>query len=99
MPWECYEYTFTQDGSPSGKGPCIMCMHDNQLHVKVEVKNAGASLSPAQKITGTMVTTKALMSNVASFKAFAEAVTVESATVAAAMEFTVAAATVAMMRW
>jgi hypothetical protein len=70
-----------------------MCVHDYPLRVKVEVKNTGASLSPAQKITGTMVTTKALMSNVASFKAFAEAVAVESAAVAAATESTVAAAT------
>ncbi len=48
MPWECYECTLVQEGSPSGTGPCIMCMHDNPLCVKVEVEDADASPSPAQ---------------------------------------------------
>jgi hypothetical protein len=39
--------------------------------------------SPAPKITGLMMTTKALMLDEASLKAFSEAVTVESAAVAA----------------
>jgi len=97
MPWECYECAFIQDGSPSGKGPCIVRMHDNPLRVKVEVEDAGASPSPAPKITGMMVKTKALMSNVASLQAFVEAVMVESAVVAAATESAVAAAAVTMM--
>ncbi len=98
MPWECFECTFVQEGSPSGRGPCIMCMHDNPLRIKVEVEDAvsgrgpcimcmhdnplrikvevedaGASPSPALKITGTNVKMKDLMSDVASLKAFAEA--------------------------
>jgi hypothetical protein len=75
-----------------------MCMHDNPLRIKVEVEDAGASPSPAPKITGTLVKTKALMLDVASLKAFAEAITVESASVAsAAAESAVAAATATMM--
>ena len=67
MPWECYECTFVQEDSPSGEGPCIMCMHDNPLRIKVEVEDAGASPSPAPpKITGTAVKKKALMSDMAS---------------------------------
>ena len=98
MPWECYECTFVQEGSPSGKGPCIMCMHGNPLHIKVEVEDAGASPSPAPKITGTAVNTQALMSDVASLTAFVEAIMVESAAVAAAAaESAVAAAAATMM--
>ena len=82
MPWECYECTFVQEGSPSGRGPCIMCMHDNPLRIKVEVEDASASPSPAPKITGTDVEMKDLMSDVGSLKAFAEATT-ESATAVA----------------
>ncbi len=85
MPWEWYECTFAQEGSPSGKGPCIMCMHDNPLRVKVEVEDADASPSPAPpKITRTAVKTKALMSDVASLTTFSEAIMAESAAVAAA---------------
>ena len=73
-------------------------MHGNPLHIKVEVEDAGASPSPAPKITGTAVKTQALMSDVASLKAFAEAITVESAAVAAAAaESAVAAAAATMM--
>ena len=75
MPWECFECTFVQEGSPSGRGPCIMCMHDNPLRIKVEVEDASASPSLAPKITGTDVKMKDLMSDVASMKALAEAVT------------------------
>jgi hypothetical protein len=100
MPWECYECTFVQEGSPSGRGPCILCMHDNPLRIKVEVEDAGASPSPAPKITGTDVETKDLMSDVASLKAFAEAITESSAAAvasAAAEESAAAAAAVTMM--
>ena len=100
MPWECYECIFVQEGSPSGMGPCIMCMHDNPLRVKVEVEDASASPSPAPKITGTAVKTKALMSDVGSLKAFVEAISVESAAMAAAAaaaEPAVAAAAATMM--
>ncbi len=87
MPWECYECTFVQEGKPSGTGPCIMCMHDNPLRVKVDVEDANASPSPAPpKITGAAVKTKALMSDVVSLKAFSEAIAEESAAVAAAVE-------------
>jgi len=99
MPWECYECTFVQEGSPSGRGPCIVYMHDNPLRIKVEVEDAGASPSPAPKITGTDVETKDLMSDVASLKAFAEAI-MESAAAevsAAAEESAAAAAAVTMM--
>jgi hypothetical protein len=54
-------------------------MHGNPLRIKVEVEDAGASPSPAPKITGTAVNTQALMSDVASLTAFVEAITVESA--------------------
>ena len=74
MPWECFECTFVQEGSPSGRGPCIVCMHDNPLCIKVEVEDASASPSPAPKITGTDMETKDLMSDAASLKAFAEAI-------------------------
>ena len=100
MPWECFECTFVQEGSPSGRGPCIMCMHDNPLRIKVEVEDAGASPSPAPKITGTDVKMKDLMSDVASMKAFAEAITTESAAAVAsavAEEPAVAAAAATMM--
>jgi len=74
-------------------------MHDNPLHIKVEVEDAGASPSPAPKITGTDMETKDLMSDVASLKAFAEAIMESSAAVvlAAAEESTAAAAAVTMM--
>jgi len=81
MPWECYKCTFVKEGSPSGRDPCIVCMHDNPLHIKVEVEDAGASPSPAPKITGTDMETKDLMSDVASLKAFAEAITESAAAV------------------
>ena len=98
MPCECFKCTFVQEGSPSGRGPCIMCMHDNPLRIKVENEDSSASPSPAPKITGTAVKTEALMSDVASLKAFAEAITVESAAVAsAAVESAVAAAAATMM--
>jgi hypothetical protein len=99
MPWECYECTFVQESSPSGKGPCIICMHDNPLRVKGEVEDADASPSPAPpKITGSAVKTKALMSDVESLKAFLEAIAEESAAVvAAAEESAEAAAAVTMM--
>jgi hypothetical protein len=100
MPWECFECTFVQEGSPSGRGPCIMCMHDNQLRIKVEVEDASASPSPpAPKITGTDVKMKDLMSGMASMKAFAESITESAAAVASAVaeESTVAAAAVTMM--
>ena len=99
MLWECFECTFVQEGSPSGRGPCIMCMHDNPLRIKVEVEDAGASPSPAPKITGTVVKMKDLMSDVASMKAFAEAITESTAAVALAVaeESAVAAAAVTMM--
>ena len=80
MPCECFKCTFVQEGSPSGRGPCIVCMHDNPPRIKVEVEeDASASPSPAPKITGTDVKMKDLMSDVASMKALAEAVTEESA--------------------
>ena len=64
----------------------------------IEVEDAGASPSPAPKITGTDMETKDLMSDVASLKAFAEAITVESTAVAAAaVESAVAAAAATMM--
>ena len=100
MPWECYKYTFVQEGSPSGRGPCIVCMHDNPLCIKVEVEDASASPSPTPKITGTDVKMKDLMSDVASMKAFAEEVITESATAVAsavAEESAAAAAAVTMM--
>jgi hypothetical protein len=50
-------------------------MHDNPLRIKVEVEDASASPSLAPKITGTDVKMKDLMSDVASMKALAEAVT------------------------
>jgi len=74
--------------------------NDNPLRIKVEVEDAGASPSPAPKITGTDVETKDLMSDVASLKAFAEVITVESAAAvvsAAAEESAAAAAAVTMM--
>ena len=99
MPWECFECTFVQEGSPSGRGPCIMCMHDNPLRIKVEVEDAGASPSPAPKITGTDVKMKDLMLDVASMKAFAVAITESAAAVASAVaeESAAAAAAVTMM--
>ena len=99
MPWECFECTFVQEGSPSGRGPCIMCMHDNPLRIKVEVEDAGASPSPAQKIIRTDVKMKDLMSDLASLKAFAEAITESAAAVASAVmeESAAAAAAVTMM--
>jgi hypothetical protein len=74
-------------------------MHDNPLHIKVEVEDAGASPSPALKITGTDVKMKDLMSDVASMKAFAEAITESAAAVASAVveESAAAAAAVTMM--
>jgi hypothetical protein len=74
-------------------------MHDNPLRIKVEVEDAGASPSPAPKITGTVVKMKDLMSDVASMKAFAEAITESTAAVASAVaeESAVAAAAVTMM--
>jgi len=56
-------------------------MHDNPLRIKAEVEDAGASPSPAPKITGTDMETKDLMSDVASLKAFAEAITESAAAV------------------
>jgi hypothetical protein len=101
MPWECFECTFVhQEGSPSGRGPCIMCMHDNPLRIKVEVEDAGASPSPALKITGTDVNMKDLMSDVASMKTFAEAIMESVAAEASAVaeeESAAAAAAVTMM--
>ena len=99
MPWECYKYTFVQEGSPSGRGPCIVCMHDNPLRIKVEVEDASASPTPAPKITGMDVETKDLMSDVASLKAFAEAITESAAAVASAAveESAAAAAAVTIM--
>ena len=73
-----------------------MCMHDNPLRIKVEVEDTGVSPSPP-KITGTAVKTKALMSDVGSLKAFAEAITVDSAAVAAAAEESAVAAAAATM--
>ena len=84
MPWECYECTFVQEGSPSGRCPCIVCMRDNPLRIMVKVEDAGASPSPAPKITGTDVETKDLMADAASLKAFAEAIRESAAAVAAA---------------
>jgi len=74
-------------------------MHDNPLCIKVEVEDASASPSPAPKITGTDVETKDLMSDVASLKAFAEAIMESAAAVAsaAAEESAAAAAAVTMM--
>ena len=99
MPWECYKCTFVQEGSPSGRGPCIVCMHDNQLRIKDEVEDAGASPSPAPKITGTDVEMKDLMSDVVSLNAFAEVIMESAAAVAsaAAEESAAAAAAVTMM--
>ena len=77
-----------------------MCMHDNPLRIKVEVEDAGASPSPAPMITGMNVETKDLMLDVGSLKAFAEAITVESATAVASVaaeESAAAAAAVTMM--
>jgi hypothetical protein len=76
-----------------------MCMHDNPLRIKVEVEDAGASPSPALKITGTDVKMKDLMSNVASLKAFAEGITESAAavTLAVAEESAAAAAAVTTM--
>ena len=99
MPWECYKCTFVQEGSPSRRGPCIVCMHDNPLRIQIEVEDASASPSPAPKITGTYVETKDLMSDVVSLKAYAEAITESAAAVAlaAAEESAAAAAAVTMM--
>jgi hypothetical protein len=103
MPWECFECTFVQEGSPSGRGPCISCMHDNPLRIKVEVsevEDAGASPSPAPKITGTDVKTKDLMSDVERLQAFGEAITESSAAAvasAAAEDSAAAAAAMTMM--
>ncbi len=100
MPWECFECTFVQEGSPSRRGPCIMCMHDNPLRIKVEVEDASASPSPTPKITGTDVKMKDLMSDVASMKALAEEAITESATAVASAvveESAAAAAAVTMM--
>jgi hypothetical protein len=75
-------------------------MYDNLLRIKVEVEDASASPSPAPKITGTDVKMKDLMSDVASMKAFAEAITESSvAAVASAVaeESAAAAAAVTMM--
>jgi len=73
-------------------------MHGNPLRIKVEVEDTSASPSPTPKITGTAVKTKALMLDVGSLKAFAEAITVESTAVAAAaVESAVAAAAATMM--
>ena len=96
MPWECYKCTFINKSSPSRKGPCIMRMHDNPPRIKAEVGDARASPSPAPKTTEMMVTTKALMLDVASLKAFVEAVMMESA-MAAAKESALAAATMVGM--
>ena len=76
-----------------------MCMHDNPLRIKVEVEDAGASPSPAQKIIRTDVKVKDLMSDLASLKAFAEAITESAAAVASAVmeESAAAAAAVTMM--
>ena len=71
-------------------------MHDNPLRIKVEVEDAGASPSPAPKITGTDVETKDLMSDVASLKAFAEAITESTAAVALATAEDSAAAAAAV---
>ena len=100
MPWECFECTFVQEGNPSGRGPCIMCMHDYPLRIKVEVEDASASPSPPPEITGMDVKMKDLMSDVASMKAFAEEVITESATavaLAVAEDSAAAAAAVTMM--
>ena len=48
-----------------------MCMHDDPPRIKVEVEDAGASPSPAPKITRMAVKTKVLMSDVVSLKAAA----------------------------
>jgi len=74
-------------------------MHDNPLRIKVKVEDAGASPSPAPKITGTDVETKDLMSDAASLKAFAEAIRESAVAVAsaAAEESAAAAAAVIMM--
>ncbi len=69
MPWECAKCTYINKGSPTGKGPYIMCMHDDPPHIKVEVKDVGASPpSPARKITGT-VTRGDLMADMANLEA------------------------------
>ena len=77
-----------------------MCMHDNPLRIKVEVEDTSASPSPALEIIGTDMKMKDLMSDVASMKAFAEAITTESAAAVAsavAEEPAVAAAAATMM--
>jgi hypothetical protein len=72
-------------------------MHDNPLRIKVENEDSGASPSPAPRITGTAVKTKVLMSDVASLKAFAEAIKVEYAAVASAVAESAVAAAATMM--
>jgi hypothetical protein len=76
-----------------------MCMHDDLLRIEVKVEDTNAPPSPAPpKITGAAVKTKALMSDVASLKAFLDAIAEESAAVAAAVEESAeAAAAVTMM--
>ncbi len=69
-----------------GKGPCMMCMHDNPHRIKVEVEDVDACPSPARKITGE-VTTNDLLADAASLKALAVASTMASvADVAVAKE-------------
>ena len=55
MPWECAECTYIHKSSSAGKGPYIMCMHDDPPRIKVEVEDVDASPpSRACKITGTV---------------------------------------------
>ncbi len=70
----CAECTYINKGSPVGKGPCMMCMHGEPHHIKVEVEDIDACPSPARKITGT-VTMEDLMADAANLKASAKATT------------------------
>ncbi len=82
---------------PEGAHALCACMITHSA--SVEVEDASASPSPALKIIGTDVKMKDLMSDVASLKAFAEAITESAAAVASAVteESAAAAAAVTMM--
>jgi hypothetical protein len=65
-----------------GKGPCMMCMHDNPHCIKVEVEDIDACLSPAHKTIGE-VAPNDLLADAASLEALVEAAKMSSAAAAA----------------
>ena len=52
MPWECAECTHINNGSPVGKGPCVMCMHDNPHRIKVEAEDIDMCPSQLARLLG-----------------------------------------------